>query len=82
MFFFFKQAAILVTVGANYTGAKANINVWNPNVESEDFTTAQIWLKAGPNDNFESVESGWTVSSDPNLKICFRLNLIIKRLTI
>ncbi|XP_052887605.1 uncharacterized protein LOC108468348 [Gossypium arboreum] len=57
-----RSAAILVTVGANYTGAKANINVWNPNVESEDFTTAQVWLKAGPNDNFESIESGWTVN--------------------
>ncbi|KAB2072105.1 hypothetical protein ES319_A08G268900v1 [Gossypium barbadense] len=57
-----RSAAILVKVGANYTGAKANINVWNPNVESEDFTTAQVWLKAGPNDNFESIESGWTVN--------------------
>jgi hypothetical protein len=38
--------------------------VWNPKVEKpEDFTTAQIWLKAanGP-DNFESIEAGWTVS--------------------
>ncbi|MBA0827457.1 hypothetical protein Goarm_012239, partial [Gossypium armourianum] len=58
-----RSAAILATVGANYTGAKADINVWNPNVESEDFTTAQVWLKAGPNDNFESIESGWTKDS-------------------
>ncbi|KAL1159397.1 hypothetical protein V6Z11_A08G290200 [Gossypium hirsutum] len=58
-----KQAATLVTVGYNYIGAKADINVWNPNVESEDeFTTAQIWLKAGPGDNFESLESGWMVN--------------------
>ncbi|KAB2072104.1 hypothetical protein ERO13_A08G249100v2 [Gossypium hirsutum] len=57
------QAATLVTVGYNYIGAKADINVWNPNVESEDeFTTAQIWLKAGPGDNFESLESGWMVN--------------------
>ncbi|KAE8677836.1 EARLY FLOWERING 3 family protein [Hibiscus syriacus] len=61
---FVKQAAVLVTVGYNYIGAKADINVWNPQVEANDeFTTAQIWLKAGPGDNFESLESGWTVSS-------------------
>ncbi|MBA0764446.1 hypothetical protein Gotri_013801, partial [Gossypium trilobum] len=29
-------AATLVTVGYNYIGAKADINVWTPNVESED----------------------------------------------
>ncbi|KAL1089045.1 hypothetical protein V6Z11_D08G295300, partial [Gossypium hirsutum] len=58
-----KQAATLVTVGYNYIGAKADINVWTPNVEAQDeYTTAQIWLKAGPGDNFESIESGWTVN--------------------
>nr|KJB27266.1 hypothetical protein B456_004G287900 [Gossypium raimondii] len=58
-----RSAATLVTVGYNYIGAKADINVWTPNVESEDeFTTAQIWLKAGPGDNFESLESGWMVN--------------------
>ncbi|XVE70964.1 hypothetical protein DITRI_Ditri10aG0111900 [Diplodiscus trichospermus] len=61
-----RSAAILVTVGYNYIGAKGDINVWNPNVESpEDYSTAQIWLKGGPGDNFESVESGWVVN--PNL---------------
>ncbi|XP_039007112.1 uncharacterized protein LOC120134743, partial [Hibiscus syriacus] len=58
-----RSAAILVTLGYNYIGAKGDINVWNPNVEADDeFTTAQIWLKAGPWDNFESLESGWTVN--------------------
>ncbi|MBA0636179.1 hypothetical protein Godav_025851, partial [Gossypium davidsonii] len=58
-----RSAATLVTVGYNYIGAKADINVWTPNVEAQDeYTTAQIWLKAGPGDNFESIESGWTVN--------------------
>ena len=57
------QAAILVTVGYSYIGAQGDINIWNPKVESPDeFTTAQIWLKNGPGDAFESVESGWVVS--------------------
>ncbi|MBA0737676.1 hypothetical protein Gogos_011129, partial [Gossypium gossypioides] len=59
-----RSAATLVTVGYNYIGAKADINVWTPNVEAQDeYTTAQIWLKAGPGDNFESIESGWTKDS-------------------
>ncbi|TQD80131.1 hypothetical protein C1H46_034338 [Malus baccata] len=57
------QAAILVTVGYSYIGAQGDINIWNPKVESPDeFTTAQIWLKNGPGDAFESVESGWVVN--------------------
>ncbi|KAK8698563.1 hypothetical protein V6N13_114675 [Hibiscus sabdariffa] len=59
-----RSAAFLVTLGYNYIGAKGDINVWNPNVAADDeFTTAQIWLKAGPADNFESLETGWTKDS-------------------
>lgn len=59
------QNAHLVTTGYNYIGAQADINVWNPKVElPDDFTTAQMWLKAGNGPNyFESVESGWAVST-------------------
>ncbi|KAM1573050.1 hypothetical protein ACFXTI_043079 [Malus domestica] len=58
-----RSAAILVTVGYSYIGAQGDINIWNPKVESPDeFTTAQIWLKNGPGDAFESVESGWVVN--------------------
>lgn len=55
------QAAILVTTGYSYIGAQGDINIWNPKVESPDeFTTAQIWLKNGPGNAFESVsQAGW-----------------------
>jgi hypothetical protein len=57
------QDAHLVTYGYNFIGAQANINVWNPKVEKpEDFTTAQMWLKADNGNDFESIEAGWTVS--------------------
>ncbi|XP_003603111.3 uncharacterized protein [Medicago truncatula] len=59
-----RSDALLVAYAFQFIGAQANINVWNPKVEKpEDFTTAQIWLKAanGP-DNFESIEAGWTVN--------------------
>ncbi|CAN6682350.1 unnamed protein product [Malus baccata var. baccata] len=58
-----RSAAILITVVYSYTGAQGDINIWNPRVQSPDeFTTAQIWLKNGPGDAFESVESGWVVN--------------------
>lgn len=42
------QDAHLVAYGYNFIGAQANINIWNPKTElPDDFTTAQIWLKAG-----------------------------------
>ena len=51
-------------MGYNYIGAQADFNIWNPSVDlPDDFTTAQMWLKAddgGP--TFESVEAGWAVS--------------------
>lgn len=63
------QDAYLMTYAHHFNGAEANINVWNPRVDKpEDFTTAQMWLKAGfGRDNFESVESGWTVSDNPTI---------------
>jgi hypothetical protein len=67
MIFFLNQTAILLTYGYNYVGASGEINVWNPHVERlPEFTTAQIWLKSGAVNNFESVEAGWTVSSSIN----------------
>ncbi|CAJ1973512.1 unnamed protein product [Sphenostylis stenocarpa] len=57
------QSAYLVTLGYNYIGAQADINVWNPRVpEANEFTTAQIWLKNDNHPYFESVESGWMVN--------------------
>ncbi|PQM38381.1 uncharacterized protein Pyn_20311 [Prunus yedoensis var. nudiflora] len=57
-----RSAAILLTTGYNIIGAQGDINIWTPRVESPDeFTTAQIWLKNGPGEAFESVEAGWVV---------------------
>ncbi|KAL2346523.1 hypothetical protein Fmac_000523 [Flemingia macrophylla] len=59
-----RSSSYLVTLGYNYIGAQADINVWNPQVKMpDDFTTAQIWLKNSNNPYFESVESGWMVET-------------------
>ncbi|KAK4853030.1 hypothetical protein QYF36_002564 [Acer negundo] len=64
-----RSSAILITVGYNYFGSHGDINLWNPVVDLPDgYTTAQIWLKAGPTDNFESVEAGWVVNTSPEIE--------------
>jgi hypothetical protein len=68
------QDAHLATLGFNFIGAQANINIWNPNVEQpEDFTTAQMWLKANNGENFASVEAGWMVSDRPT-SLFYKIN--------
>jgi hypothetical protein len=60
---FVRQSAFLITTGFNFFGASGDINVWSPSVESSDeYTSAQIWLKNGVGD-IESLEAGWMVSS-------------------
>lgn len=57
------QSAVLFAYAYNFIGASGDINVWNPHVQAQgEYTTAQIWAKAGPGDTFESVEAGWVVS--------------------
>ncbi|PIA64531.1 hypothetical protein AQUCO_00100187v1 [Aquilegia coerulea] len=58
-----RSMAYLITQGYSYLGARGDINVWNPYVEAKDeYSSAQIWLRNGPPDKYESVESGWMVN--------------------
>ncbi|TXG46452.1 hypothetical protein EZV62_028050 [Acer yangbiense] len=61
-----RSCAVLVTEGHYYTGAQGDINLWNPTVDlPDDYTTAQIWLKAGYGEIYESIEGmdGWYIPS-------------------
>ncbi|XP_042484250.1 uncharacterized protein LOC122064588 [Macadamia integrifolia] len=56
------SVAMLFSQDATY-GAQGDINVWNPNVASDDeYSAAEIVIKDGPYIDFESVESGWMVN--------------------
>nr|XP_023886980.1 uncharacterized protein LOC111999099 [Quercus suber] len=74
------STSYLITLGYSYVGARGNINIWNPRVQSPDeYTTAQIWLKSGPGDSFESIEAGWMVNpklfSDTQPRVFIRWTL-------
>lgn len=48
-----------------FSGAKGDIKVWNPRVESDDeYSTSRVSLESGPYYDFESIESGWAVSTN------------------
>ncbi|CAN1162437.1 hypothetical protein LINPERHAP2_LOCUS24506 [Linum perenne] len=46
--------------GGNYYGATANINLWNPKVLDNEFSTAEMWVYSGPQVN--AIEAGWMVA--------------------
>lgn len=55
--------AILIAQGFSYLGARADIKVDNPFVESDDeYSTSQVSLKNSNDKGYEAIESGWAVS--------------------
>uniref|UniRef100_M4CKS9 Neprosin PEP catalytic domain-containing protein n=1 Tax=Brassica campestris TaxID=3711 RepID=M4CKS9_BRACM len=58
------QHAIMYVEDGVFYGAKAKINVWNPDVEMpNEFSLAQIWVLGGNfNSDLNSIEAGWQVS--------------------
>ncbi|KAJ9560843.1 hypothetical protein OSB04_006003 [Centaurea solstitialis] len=59
----FARFSVVLTEGFSYSGAKANIKVWNPYVESiNDYSTSQVMLRSGPIESFDTAEAGWAVS--------------------
>ncbi|KAI3917679.1 hypothetical protein MKW98_021441 [Papaver atlanticum] len=60
-----RSLAVLLTLGYNYTGARGEISVWNPQVEipegpDREYSAAQIWVANGDYLD-ESIEAGWIV---------------------
>ncbi|KAJ0884486.1 putative neprosin [Helianthus annuus] len=54
---------LALTTGYSYSGAKANIKVFNPYVESVgDYSSSQVMLRTGPLQSFETAEAGWAVN--------------------
>nr|XP_023928385.1 uncharacterized protein LOC112039718 [Quercus suber] len=51
---------------AEIYGARASLNVWNPVVDDGEFSLAQIWVLAGPDEELNTIEAGWKVTSPEN----------------
>ncbi|XP_065870281.1 protein neprosin-like [Euphorbia lathyris] len=60
------QHAIVYVQGDKYYGAKATINVWEPNIQQpNEFSLSQIWILGGSfGQDLNSIEAGWQVSPD------------------
>ncbi|EOA28810.1 hypothetical protein CARUB_v10025049mg [Capsella rubella] len=50
----------IIKVDGTFHGAKADINVWKPYIQTpKEFSLAQLWLTGGPNSELNSLEVGW-----------------------
>ncbi|WCJ19048.1 hypothetical protein M5689_001359 [Euphorbia peplus] len=60
------QHAIVYVEGEKYYGAKATLNVWEPNIQQpNEFSLSQIWILGGSfGEDLNSIEAGWQVSPD------------------
>ncbi|KAI0511381.1 hypothetical protein KFK09_012011 [Dendrobium nobile] len=60
------EHAISYVEGDEYYGAKATMNVWNPQIQqSNEFSLSQLWILGGSfGDDLNSIEAGWQVSPD------------------
>lgn len=57
------QHAIAYVEGDKYYGAKATINVWEPDIEQgNEFSLSQLWILGGSfGQDLNSIEAGWQV---------------------
>ncbi|XP_068637204.1 protein neprosin-like [Aristolochia californica] len=60
------QHAIAYVEGDKYYGAKATINVWQPQIQQpNEFSLSQLWILGGSfGEDLNSIEAGWQVSPD------------------
>ncbi|CAN1168564.1 hypothetical protein LINPERHAP2_LOCUS27881 [Linum perenne] len=67
------QYATAFLPGKDYHGANAVINLWNPRVESKEFSASQIWVTDGGGSKIESIEAGW-MNDGYNTSGCYNLH--------
>ncbi|KAK1313016.1 hypothetical protein QJS10_CPA06g00940 [Acorus calamus] len=63
------SVTIAMALGSSYHGGQADLTVWNPYVEPDDYSTASMALKSSLYDNFEAIEVGWMVPDDADFTI-------------
>ncbi|KAI3941949.1 hypothetical protein MKW98_009159 [Papaver atlanticum] len=43
-------------------GVHAHINIANPTVGNDEFSSAQVWIESGPADDVNTIQAGWAVA--------------------
>ncbi|KAM7272511.1 hypothetical protein ACFE04_027174 [Oxalis oulophora] len=56
------EYAIAKVTGDDLQGARGSLNVWQPIVQKDEFSSSRIWLRAGPYHSQEVIEAGWHVN--------------------
>ncbi|KAL3507406.1 hypothetical protein ACH5RR_032788 [Cinchona calisaya] len=54
------QSVVAGVEGETYYGAKASINVWEPQVQNpNEFSSSQVWIFGGGSSDLNAIEAGW-----------------------
>ncbi|KAI3833893.1 hypothetical protein MKX03_012381 [Papaver bracteatum] len=48
--------------GQKFNGGKGIVNIWSPKVEPDQFSSAEISLRAGPKEQVNAIKFGWMVN--------------------
>lgn len=62
-----------------YHGARATMDVHDPQVGPDQFTMAQIWVQNGPTPELNSIQAGWAVSDYLSKKKNFNISFFFFR---
>ncbi|MCL7047511.1 hypothetical protein MKW94_023826 [Papaver nudicaule] len=58
----YRAGYTLAVPGQQFYGGSGTVNIWNPQVEADQFSSAEIALKGGPNEQVNGIKFGWMVN--------------------
>ncbi|KAI3874132.1 hypothetical protein MKX03_001780 [Papaver bracteatum] len=58
----YRAGVSYLKMGETFYGARGIVSVWNPKVNQDQFSSAEISLKSGPQEKTSAIKFGWTVN--------------------
>ncbi|KAI3938888.1 hypothetical protein MKW92_012511 [Papaver armeniacum] len=58
----YRAGVSLARIGQNFYGGSGIVNIWNPKVEKDQFSSAEIALTSGPDEQVNGIKFGWMVN--------------------
>ncbi|KAI3883544.1 hypothetical protein MKW92_044351 [Papaver armeniacum] len=58
----FRAGFTLSIAGQKFNGGRGIVNIWSPKVEPDQFSSAEIALRAGPQEQVNAIKFGWMVN--------------------
>ncbi|RZC56106.1 hypothetical protein C5167_014968 [Papaver somniferum] len=58
----YRAGVTYLKMGEAFNGARGIVSVWNPKVNQDQFSSAEMALKSGPQEQTSAIKFGWTVN--------------------